>query len=38
LAKVRRIVAAQLSRNRLGAELIPASITSRGARNLIARS
>ncbi len=38
LAKVRRIVAAQLSRNRLGAELIPASITSRGARNLIGRS
>jgi len=38
LQKVRRIVAAHLSQNRLTAELIPTSITLRGARSSLARS
>lgn len=38
LPKVRKLVAAQLSRNRLAAELIPASITLRGARSSVTKS
>jgi len=38
LQKVRRIVAAHLSQNRLTAELIPTTITLRGARSSLARS
>jgi homoserine kinase len=38
LEKSRRLVAAHLSRNHLAAELIPTSITSRGARTSITRS
>jgi homoserine kinase len=36
--KTRRLVAAHLSRNRLTAELIPTSITSRGARSSFSKS
>ncbi len=38
LKKTRRLVAAHLSRNRLIAELIPTSITLRGARSSLTRS
>jgi homoserine kinase len=38
LQKTRRLVAAHLSRNRLIAELIPTSITSRGARSSLQKS
>lgn len=38
LQKTRRLVAAHLSRRRLTAELIPTSITLRGARSSLARS
>ncbi len=38
LQKTRRLVAAHLSRSRLTAELIPTSITLRGARSSLARS
>jgi homoserine kinase len=38
LQKTRRLVAAHLSRNRLTAELIPTSITSRGARSYFSRN
>jgi homoserine kinase len=38
LQKTRRLVAAHLSRNRLIAELIPTSITSRGARSSLKKS
>jgi hypothetical protein len=38
LQKARRLVAAHLAQNRLAAELLPTSITLRGARSSLSKS